>query len=72
LKKLRQQFGTHREIWDDKPVLWDADECELTDLTTSGLVRDIDRSDSLLRWEQVGFEDVDLRTAGRVRVRSMV
>jgi hypothetical protein len=73
LKKLQQQFGIRRkETWEDEQVLWNADECELTDLMTSGWVRDVERSESPMRWEQLGFEDVDLRISGRVKVRSIV
>lgn len=80
LKKLQQQFGRRdREAWHDELVLWDADDIELTDMTTEavgekGIERESGRNSegSSMRWEQVGFEDIDLGTLGRVRVREIV
>jgi hypothetical protein len=80
MKKLQQQFGRRdREAWQDELVLWDVDDIELTDRTMEasgerGIERESGRSseESSMRWEQVGFEDIDLGTVGRVRVREMV
>jgi hypothetical protein len=80
MKKLQQQFRRRdRETWQDELVLWDADDIELTDMTMEasgerGIERESGRNseESSMRWEQVGFEDIDLGTVGRVRVKEMV
>ena len=80
LRKLQLQLGTRsREIWNDEPVLWDADDIELTNMTTEASgERKIERESERncegcsMRWGQIGFEDIDLGTAGWVRAREMV
>lgn len=72
MKKLRWQFGRRgRVACEDDTVLWDVGEYVMADMTTSddGRIGE-GREGSLMRWEQVGFEDIDLGTVGRVRVRS--
>jgi hypothetical protein len=80
LRKLHQQLGTRSgKTRVDELVLWDAENIELTDITTEALEgRELEREsgrnseESSMRWEQVGFEDIDLGIAGRVKVREMV